>query len=266
MTSSTLSKLRSTGLALYLVSFFLPLPADKGEIFPGWKLAWVMLSGTFSPVDSWGSLPFHFIGLINPIVVFIVVAAFLHKAVRARKVLAIAVLIGIIFSWVLVVGVNLYLESAPLLWTIGMLLILSAEFVRSGAETEKPAAVPAAKPEPMISVAVPIEVPKPPPVVRQSAPRSVLVTSGPHSGQIASLDLVEFWIGAQMNNQLCLSRDNAVSGNHACMRREGDLLRLYDNQSLNDTWVNGKPIGTGVVSLQVGDRVKVGMSELFLQS
>lgn len=91
-------------------------------------------------------------------------------------------------------------------------------------------------------------------------------SSGPYAGQQFPLSADEFWIGSAENNHLCLSADPAVSGNHACIRRENGFLRLYDNGSLNNTSVNGRLIGSDVVLLRAGDRIRIGQSELRLEA
>jgi hypothetical protein len=93
----------------------------------------------------------------------------------------------------------------------------------------------------------------------------LIIEQGPYVGQRFPLSADEFWIGSSTNNHLCLSEDRAVSGNHACIRREGPFLRLYDNGSLNNTLINGRGIGSEVVLLQPGDRIRVGQSELRLE-
>jgi hypothetical protein len=103
------------------------------------------------------------------------------------------------------------------------------------------------------------------------APQTSLVmflegVSGSRMGQRVEVAAHEFWIGSAPNNNLCLSEDPAVSGNHACIRREGTIYRLYDNGSLNDTWVNGKPTGTSVALLKHGDHIIIGQTEFAFQS
>jgi pSer/pThr/pTyr-binding forkhead associated (FHA) protein len=89
--------------------------------------------------------------------------------------------------------------------------------------------------------------------------------AGPLAGQTFELNVTDFWIGSAANNHLCLSADPAVSGNHACVRTEGAFRRIYDNGSLNNTWVNGKPVGTSAVLLHTGDRITIGQSEFIFQ-
>jgi pSer/pThr/pTyr-binding forkhead associated (FHA) protein len=77
---------------------------------------------------------------------------------------------------------------------------------------------------------------------------------------------VEFWIGSAANNHLCLSADDGISGNHACIRTEQSFRRLYDNGSLNNTWLNGRAIGQEVALLQPGDRLRLGASDFLLEA
>jgi pSer/pThr/pTyr-binding forkhead associated (FHA) protein len=101
----------------------------------------------------------------------------------------------------------------------------------------------------------------------QSSQRMLLVTlSGPRAGQRVEVAAHEFWIGSAANNSLCLTEDPAVSGNHACIRREGTIYRLYDNGSLNGTWVNGEVTGASATLLKNGDRITIGHSEFVFQS
>ncbi len=136
-----------------------------------------------------------------------------------------------------------------------------APATRSAATLEpRPASAPAA--------------PKPARAATELAPRNGMTTegarlqvsSGPYAGQRFPVSADEFWIGSAANNHLCLSADPGVSGNHACIRREDGFLRLYDNGSLNNTMVNGRPIGTDVVLLRAGDRIRIGQSELRLEA
>jgi Mg-chelatase subunit ChlD len=99
-----------------------------------------------------------------------------------------------------------------------------------------------------------------------NAGSTLAAAAGPYAGQRFALSADEFWIGSASNNHLCLGADPAVSGNHACIRREEGFLRLYDNGSLNNTMVNGRPIGRETVLLQVGDSIRIGQSELRLEA
>jgi hypothetical protein len=89
--------------------------------------------------------------------------------------------------------------------------------------------------------------------------------SGPYVGQRFALTPDETWIGSSPDNDLILSADPAVSGSHACIRFESGYLRLYDNQSLNNTFVNGRAIGHEVVVLRPGDGIRVGQSDFRVQ-
>lgn len=86
-------------------------------------------------------------------------------------------------------------------------------------------------------------------------------TAGPYAGRRFPLDADAVWLGANTNNQVCLSADPSVSGHHACVTREGGFYRLYDNGSLNHTWVNGQRVEGSPALLNSGDRIRIGTSE-----
>jgi uncharacterized protein YegL len=85
--------------------------------------------------------------------------------------------------------------------------------------------------------------------------------TGPYAGQTFLVTENEFWIGSGTNNHLRLEADPGVSGNHLCIRREQPYYRIYDNESLNNTFVNGRAIGKEITLLEAGDRIRVGSSE-----
>ncbi len=90
--------------------------------------------------------------------------------------------------------------------------------------------------------------------------------TGPYAGQNFAITEQEFWIGSAANNHLCLPADEGVSGNHACIRSEPPFRRLYDNGSLNNTWLNGRALGQEVAMIQPGDRIRLGASDFVLET
>lgn len=89
--------------------------------------------------------------------------------------------------------------------------------------------------------------------------------AGPYAGQTFPITEEEFWIGSAANNNLVLSADRGVSGNHACIRTEQTFSRLYDHESLNNTWLNGRPMGREIAILQPGDRVRIGACDFMVE-
>jgi hypothetical protein len=109
----------------------------------------------------------------------------------------------------------------------------------------------------------------PPPVLRPEttlAPtpaersRALIALAGPYTGQRFQLNDGEFWIGSSNNNHLCLNADPSVSGNHACIRTQEQFRRIYDNGSLNGTYVNERRIGDEPVLIRTGDRIRIGQT------
>jgi pSer/pThr/pTyr-binding forkhead associated (FHA) protein len=64
--------------------------------------------------------------------------------------------------------------------------------------------------------------------------------------------------GAADNNHILIQSDNYVSGNHCCLRFEHELLRLYDHNSTNKTFLNDKALSGSAAPVRVGDRIGVG--------
>jgi hypothetical protein len=98
-----------------------------------------------------------------------------------------------------------------------------------------------------------------------AVPGTLAFTAGPYAGKRFPLDTDAVWLGANANNQVCLSADPSVSGHHACVTREGGFYRLYDNGSLNHTWVNGQRLEGSPVLLSAGDRLRIGTSECTIE-
>jgi hypothetical protein len=83
---------------------------------------------------------------------------------------------------------------------------------------------------------------------------------GPMAGKRFAVDKAEFWVGSLDNNHLHIANDPTVSGNHACLIFDHDVMGIYDHHSTNGTHVNGEVIGDKRCLLRPGDRIKVGRS------
>jgi hypothetical protein len=88
---------------------------------------------------------------------------------------------------------------------------------------------------------------------------------GSAAGQKFPVDAVEYWIGALDNNHLKIADDPTVSGNHACLMFDHDVLGIYDYKSTNGTRVNGDLVGERRRLLRPGDLIKIGRSTFVLQ-
>ncbi len=79
------------------------------------------------------------------------------------------------------------------------------------------------------------------------------------------LDQSEFWIGALENNHLRMADDRTVSGNHACLVFDHEVLGIFDNGSTNGTLVNGELVSSTRRVLRPGDRIHIGNSTFVLK-
>jgi Mg-chelatase subunit ChlD len=86
------------------------------------------------------------------------------------------------------------------------------------------------------------------------------------AGQRFPVDQVEYWIGALDNNHLRIPDDPTVSGNHACVKYDHEVLGIYDHDSTNGTRVNGELVQDKRHLLRIGDRIRIGRSTFVLQA
>jgi len=91
------------------------------------------------------------------------------------------------------------------------------------------------------------------------APALLIAKAGPFVGKTFRIERTDFWVGAAENNNLQLD-DETVSGNHAFFRFEAETLKVFDNHSTNDTWVNRQAIGETARILFPGDEIQIGRS------
>jgi pSer/pThr/pTyr-binding forkhead associated (FHA) protein len=88
--------------------------------------------------------------------------------------------------------------------------------------------------------------------------------TGPFAGRVIPVTRADFWLGAAPNNDLTIP-DETVSGNHAWLHFEADTLKIFDNHSTNNTWVNGQPVGETARLLFPGDEIRIGRSVLVVE-
>jgi hypothetical protein len=123
--------------------------------------------------------------------------------------------------------------------------------------TDETPALPKSKTEIMVRFSTPTK----------SKPAAWLVgAEGPAAGNRFPVDEIEYWIGTLENNHLQLADDPTVSGNHACLVFEHEVLGLYDYHSTNGTRVNGELIADKRRLLRPGDRIRIGRTTFILQS
>ena len=88
----------------------------------------------------------------------------------------------------------------------------------------------------------------------------VVVTAGPLKDSVYELgEGEELSVGRDSSNRLRLA-DSVLSRRHCRIRRAGDRFVLTDLESLNGTFVNGRPVREHV--LAHGDQIAVGDSRL----
>jgi FHA domain len=98
-------------------------------------------------------------------------------------------------------------------------------------------------------------------VSSSGTPGAVLVAvGGPLKGQRYVIDKPNYRVGRNPNNDLCAAGDDSVSSNHASLRYENGGLFLYDQGSLNGTFLNEQRVSTGPLMVRQGDRIRVGES------
>ncbi|HEY1807303.1 MAG TPA: FHA domain-containing protein [Acidobacteriaceae bacterium] len=85
-------------------------------------------------------------------------------------------------------------------------------------------------------------------------------------GQQFPVDQIEYWIGAADNNHLRIADDPTVSGNHACLVLDHEVLGIHDHHSTNGTRVNDELVGETRRLLRPGDRIRIGRSTFRVQA
>ena len=120
-----------------------------------------------------------------------------------------------------------------------------------------PEAEPAPPPPPRRATVVGGDFVQPHP----GSPAAALVgVGGPVRGQRFAIDKPHYRMGRSSNNDLRISADNSVSGDHAYLRYEKGGLFLSDHGSLNGTFLNEQRITSTPVMVRHGDRIRLGES------
>jgi Mg-chelatase subunit ChlD len=87
---------------------------------------------------------------------------------------------------------------------------------------------------------------------------------GPAAGKSFPINAPQYWIGADPSNQLQILGDATISGHHACIVFDHDVLGIFDYHSTNGTRVNGESVRDARRLLRPGDRIRVGASTLIV--
>jgi hypothetical protein len=134
--------LQIVGFCIFVAAFFLPAVRDSGpissssNIFKGWECAKITITATFQ-MEAYESSGFLAImsGWINPMIMLYLGFTFARKFARVRRILAIAILVCMLATWIYFAVERLVPMIGHFLWIAGALLILCAEAIdreRSG--------------------------------------------------------------------------------------------------------------------------------------
>jgi Nif-specific regulatory protein len=93
--------------------------------------------------------------------------------------------------------------------------------------------------------------------MRRSSHPEFVFRSGPRNGQTVTLDDGELSFGRDASNHVHLE-DRALSRRHCLISARDEICTIQDLQSLNGTFVNGRPIREHV--LRDGDEISIGGS------
>ncbi len=97
--------------------------------------------------------------------------------------------------------------------------------------------------------------------LNSDSPIATLVClSGPQKGQRFSVEKELFHIGAKLDNDLCITQDEYVSGDHAYLRYENGSLLLFDKGSRNGTFVDDAQVADTGLVLKPGEQIRIGTS------
>ncbi len=81
-------------------------------------------------------------------------------------------------------------------------------------------------------------------------------------GQLYPVNKEYCRIGSKPDNDICIKGDQYVSGHHALLRYEQDVLFLFDQNSRNGTFLNSLRVTQSPHIVRLGDNIRVGESVL----
>ncbi|MGD0631916.1 MAG: hypothetical protein ABR987_21495 [Terracidiphilus sp.] len=135
---------RLVGIVVFVVAFFLPAvrdahtPSGPGSLpMSGWMCATVaisasagilhLVSGTMQGKDLLGACCLILSGWVNPLVILYLFFCIWKKFVLIRRVLAVAILICVVATWVFFVKAPMVPLIGHFVWVAGALMILFGE-------------------------------------------------------------------------------------------------------------------------------------------
>jgi FHA domain len=93
-----------------------------------------------------------------------------------------------------------------------------------------------------------------------SAGAVLVAVGGPMKGQRYPINKSNYRVGRNPSNDLCAAADDSVSSNHASLRYENGGLFVYDQGSLNGTFLNEQRVSGTPAMVRQGDRIRLGES------
>jgi hypothetical protein len=129
---------QALGFCVFIAAFFVPAVRDGGplttasNIFKGWECAKIALSANFQQ-DTFTSSGFlvAMSGWINPMVLAYLAFTLARRFTRARRILAIAILICMVATWVYFATEHLVPMIGHWMWIAGALMMLAAELAHT---------------------------------------------------------------------------------------------------------------------------------------
>ena len=130
--------IRLAGLAIFILAFFEQAVAREGQNYAGWKCASIAMSFAQNLVMKHGGNheSFEYLtalsGLINPLIVFTLLASPIRALRILRQIFAVLVVVCMIATWVLFSQQHIVPLTGHFLWIAGALLILAPDAVFGG--------------------------------------------------------------------------------------------------------------------------------------
>lgn len=88
--------------------------------------------------------------------------------------------------------------------------------------------------------------------------------AGPRNGSAYAVETSDFWVGADLRNNLIIGEDPTLSGVHARIRYHEGAIRVHNLSQTNGTYLNGDKLGQEAYLLAAGDHLQMGASHFLV--